>query len=248
MTKTETKTVVEFNDVSFSYDRHLILEDIHWTVEGGDFVGVIGPNGSGKTTLIKLMLGLIKPDRGSIKIFDTSVRAGRIRIGYVPQIVHHNREFPITVADVVAMGDLGDGFWGFMTPQKTRQRVMAILNQLQMADIAQRKFGDLSLGQKQRCFIARALVSDPELIILDEPTASVDNQVEQDIFRLLKKIQGQRTVIIISHDLGFISQYVNKVACVNQHLVAHRIEDMNQKVIDSLYQSKMTMVSHQCEH
>jgi zinc transport system ATP-binding protein len=244
---TAQRPVVEIKNLDFSYDGHLVLQDINLTVAAQDFMGVVGPNGSGKTTLLKLVLGLLQPRRGSVRVFGEAPERARRRIGYVPQQADLDRSFPISVLDVVLIGRLGvsPAFWRYGKADYLAAE--AAMDQLKIRDLRRRPFGTLSGGQKQRALIARALAGDPALLILDEPTVNIDGRVEQDIYDLLKKINEKVTILFVSHDLGFVSTHVNRVACVNKRLACHPIKEMTREIIESFYSGPVHLVDHRHE-
>ena len=239
-----SEVAINIENVSFSYGGPLALENINLMVKKGEFLGVVGPNGGGKSTLLKLILGLLKPDTGKISVFDKTPEKGRAQIGYVPQHVRFNRDFPITVEDTVMLGRLGKStsLWGYS--KKDRQLCEQAMRETEIIDLKQRRLNTLSGGQLQRVLIARALVSDPQILILDEPTANIDLRVEEDIFGLLKKLNERATIIIVSHDVGFISEYVNRVACLNRTLICHQTSAISGEMIEELYATPVQMIQH----
>ncbi len=171
-------SLIEIKDVDFAYDRELVLKNINLSVESGEFLGIIGPNASGKSTLVKLILGLLEPDTGTIRVLDMPVTSARKQIGYVPQYpTFSRRDFPINVRDTVMLGRLGLSHWFSAYSSTDRQICQEVLRAVEIEDIASRPIGTLSGGQLQRVLIARALVSEPEILILDEPTANIDIRV-----------------------------------------------------------------------
>lgn len=243
----QNKEVVKIEHVDFDYDGHLVLEDITLTVQEGDFIGVVGPNGSGKTTLLKIILGLIHPLRGKVQVFGRTPERGRHLIGYVPQHAELDTSFPISVMDVVLIGRLGQAPMIGRYRKSDRQAAEEAMQGTEISDLRSRRFGTLSGGQKQRVLMARALVGKPELLLLDEPTASIDGRVEQDIYHLLKKLNETVTIVLVSHDVGFISTYVNKVACVNRRLVCNPADHMTGDAIEACYSGPIHMLKHTCE-
>jgi len=241
------KAIVEVDHINFAYDGNLVLEDISLTVEEGDFLGVVGPNGSGKTTLLKIILGLIHPTRGKVRVFGESPERGRHFIGYVPQHANLDASFPISVTDVVLIGRLGQAPVLGRYRKTDRQAAEEAMHEAEVYDLRNRRFGKLSGGQQQRVLMARALVGQPELLLLDEPTASIDGRVEQDIYHLLKKLNEKVTIMLVSHDLGFISTYVNRVACVNRRLVCNPTEKITGDVIEACYSGPVHMLKHSCQ-
>jgi zinc transport system ATP-binding protein len=239
--------VVEISGVDFAYDGELVLEDISLTVRGNDFLGVVGPNGSGKTTLLKLILGLIHPLRGRVRVFGKTPERARHLVSYVPQHANLDVSFPVSVKDVVLMGRLGKApiLGGYRNAD--RQAADEAMEKAEIYNLRDHHFGTLSGGQKQRVLMARALVGKPELLLLDEPTASIDGRVEQDIYELLKKLNENVAIVLVSHDLGFISTYVNRVACVNRRLVCNPTEHITGDVMEACYSGPVHMLKHTCE-
>jgi zinc transport system ATP-binding protein len=235
---------VEIKDLSFSYGDHLVLEDITLSVAAGEFFGIIGPNASGKSTLLRLILGLLEPDRGELRVLGAEPRKARTRIGYVPQYPGYRREFPVTVRDVVMMGRLGvTRRLGRYTPAD-RTRTLEAMQAVQVDDIADENIAHLSGGQMQRMLIARALACDPEILILDEPTSNIDLRAEESIFALLKQFNAHMTIIVVSHDVAFISAYVNRVGCLNRTLACHETGEISGHTIEELYGTDVKMIRH----
>lgn len=229
------KTIAELSHVTFAYNGEAALEDVSLTIHEGDFIAMIGPNGGGKTTLLKLILGLLTPDRGQVRVNGQPAQKASACIGYVPQDVHVNSSFPITALDVVLMGKLVPGKrWAHDTAANRREALQA-LEQLQMGRLAQKKIGELSGGQRQRVFIARALVTKPRLLLLDEPTASIDTKGQADFFRMLKELNQEVTILVVSHDLLVISRYVRSVACVNKRLHYHDQAEITGEMLETMY-------------
>ena len=218
-------SLVSIRDLSFAYDTQPVLEHVSLEVAEHDFLAIIGPNGGGKSTLLKLMLGLLKPVGGSITLLGTTPSAARYDVGYVPQNTNVNTDFPIKVLDVVLMGNgaVHHPLFGYGAEEKSC--AMEALQQVGMEGFAARRIGDLSGGQRQRVMIARALCRHPRLLILDEPTASIDATGQKEIYDLLKRLGDAITVIVVSHDLSVILGYANKAAYVNRTLTFHDISD-----------------------
>ena len=231
--------------VSFAYGDVPVLEEVDLSVAAGEFLGLVGPNGGGKSTLLKLILGLLTPTTGRITVLDKSPAEGRRRIGYVPQFTTFSHDFPISVENTVLLGRLGRTqiLGGYRTTdRKVAQRAMA---QAQVLELRDRRLVTLSGGQLQRVMIARALACEPQILILDEPTASIDLRAEQNIFDLFDQLDGQMTILVVSHDIGFISQYVTRVACLNRTLVCHHTDAINGEVIKALYGTSVRMIHHE---
>jgi zinc transport system ATP-binding protein len=238
------RTVVKFTDVDFSYNGAPVLAGVQFAIPARTFISIVGPNAGGKTTLLKLMLGLLKPDRGRIEIFGLPPVKARPRIGYMPQHVQFDSRFPVSVLDVALMGRLGAG--GGIGPYRKADREAALeaLRRLEMEAFRRRPFTDLSGGQRQRVLIARALAAEPELLLLDEPTANVDMAVETELFELLHVMSADITIVVVSHDLGFVSQYVESVICVNRRVMVHPTAAVTGEVISALYGADVRMVNH----
>jgi zinc transport system ATP-binding protein len=243
----QEKAVVEIDNLYFSYDGGLILEDVTLTVQERDFLGVVGPNGSGKSTLLKIILGLIQPLSGKVRVFGQPPERARHFIGYVPQHADLDSNFPISVMDVVLIGRLGKSARLGRYGETDRQAAKEAMRGVGIDDLRNHHFGTLSGGQKQRVLMARALVGRPDLLLLDEPTTSVDGRVEQDIYELLKELNEKVTIILVSHDLGFISSYVKHVACVNRRLVCNPTNEITGEVIEACYRGPVHMIKHKCE-
>ena len=205
------------DQVSFSYHDTSVLEDINISVYEGDFIALFGPNGGGKTTLLQLIMGFLQPKKGKISLWGSSPCKSRPYIGYVPQITRFDKQFPITVEEVVQMGCLSRlSFWGTLKAED-KEMTLEALEKVGMADFRHRSFGQLSGGQAQRVLIARALASHPKLLILDEPTASVDPKAEEEILEILTSLQRNLTILMVTHDLQTIIQKVEKLLCVHRN-------------------------------
>ncbi len=238
------RSVIQLDDVSFSYGGPLILKNIDLAVERGEFLGLVGPNAGGKTTLLKIILGLLVPLSGRVSVMDKSPPDGRAAIGYCPQYAAFSRDFPITVADTVLLSRLGNT--RLIGGYRPDDRVVAnrAMDATEILDIKARTLASLSGGQLQRVLIARALACEPEILILDEPTANIDLRVGGDIFDLLKKLNERMTIIVVSHDIGFISEYVTRVACLNRTLVCHETAALTGEFVEQLYGSHVRMIDH----
>lgn len=206
--------VLSFENVSFSYEDAPVLHSVSFEIEAGEFVGLIGPNGGGKTTLFKLILGFIKPTRGKILYQGRSAYPSTHFIGYVPQTLRYDKQFPISTLEVVMEGLLQQLPWYGVFSSSHTQLALSALNKVGLKEFASRQFGTLSMGQAQRALIARALVSHPKLLLLDEPTASVDAQSEAEIHEILHALGKEITVLMVTHDIRAIIQDVQRVICV----------------------------------
>ncbi|MCD4689315.1 MAG: ABC transporter ATP-binding protein [Desulfuromonadaceae bacterium] len=239
-----SKPIIILDGISFRYDELTVLEDICLSIRDKDFLGIVGPNGSGKSTLLKLILGLLRPQQGTIEIFGTSPAQARLKIGYVPQFATFDRNFPITVLNTVLQGRLGKTRTLFGYTRQDREAARQSLAEVEILDLEQRPLTALSGGQLQRVLIARALTCSPEVLILDEPTAHIDPKVEEGVFELLKRLNERLTVIVVSHDVGFITRYITRVACLNRRLVCHPATELTGKMIEELYGGPLKVVQH----
>ncbi len=221
-----SKNVVEVKNVSFSYGPEPVLENISFNVHEGDYLGIVGPNGAGKTTLLKIMLGLLKPESGSIRLFGTQLSDFRDwrKIGYVPQkATNFDSGFPVSVYDVALMGRYGGrGLWSRINA-RDRATVERVLKQVGMWEYKDRLIGDLSGGQQQRVFIARALAAEPKIIFLDEPTTGIDQKMHDEFYDLLRALNRDAglTLVLISHDIEKITEEAMHIACIDRTLVCH---------------------------
>jgi zinc transport system ATP-binding protein len=236
--------IISIRELWAGYERETILEDINLTVGELDFVGIIGPNGGGKTTLLKVLLGLIVPTRGEVRILGKTPQKGREYVGYVPQLMEHDRAFPIRVRDVVRMGRLGRKklFQGYS--RQDEEKVMESLDRVGMLSYGGRAIGELSGGQRQRVYIARALAVEPQVLILDEPTASVDPQIRNSIFSLLQELNESITILMISHDVGAMSSYVKSIGCLNRRLYYHGEKLLTPAMLEQVYHCPIDPIAH----
>ncbi len=240
-------TVIEIKDLHFSYHGRQVLKNISLRLEKGCFTALIGPNGGGKTTLLKLMLGLLKPDEGSVSVLGKPPREVSRRLGYVPQEIGINRDFPISVQDVVLMGRIrSSGGWSRHSAQD-KSAAREVLDRLDIWELRKRRIGELSGGQRQRVFIARALVSDPDILFLDEPTANVDSSHQNDFYRLLQELNSKVSIVIVNHDLMVISSQVKSVACVNRTLHYHNGAEITEDMV-RMYACPVELVAHGIPH
>ncbi len=220
-----SRTVVDIRDLWVSLDHEHILQGVDLQIREGTFLGLIGPNGGGKTTLLRTILGLVKPDRGSVRIFNLPPEDGRNRgcMGYLPQRAYADLAFPVSVFDVVLMGRYGRiGLWRRPSAED-RRRTLEILEAVGMARLKDRPIGHLSGGEQQRTFIARALAGEPPLLLLDEPTSGVDTKAQESFYQLLGKLKEQfaLTIVLVSHDIGVVPHYTDEIACLNHTLYLH---------------------------
>lgn len=206
--------IVKMDKVSFAYQQEPVLKNVSFQIEPGEFVGLIGPNGGGKTTLLKLILGFLKPSTGKIFVFGKTSHAVLPQIAYVPQSLRFDRQFPISVMELVLSGRLSRLPWYGIFSKEDHHAAKEALEKVGMLAFAENSFGTLSGGQAQRALIARALVSAPKLLLLDEPTASVDSQAQSDIYTILRGLKGEMTIMMVTHDLNIAIELVERVLCV----------------------------------
>ncbi|MDH4619089.1 metal ABC transporter ATP-binding protein [Brevibacillus sp. AY1] len=251
--KIQGEAVVKLTDVSFQYVDKVVLDGVNFALDRGDFVGIVGPNGSGKSTLMKLILGLLTPTKGKVELFGQPLQKFREwnRIGYVAQQVAHGAGgFPATVREVVASGLVGKV--GMFRRLKAYHHfsVQEAVDRVGLTAKLDQRIGSLSGGQLQRVFIARALVAEPELLILDEPTVGVDQESIEQFYSLLRSLKEENslTMMIVSHDVGVMTQWVNKVACVQKkihfHGTAHDFEHNQEQILQQMYGGSMKLLSH----
>jgi len=263
-----TEAVISLQNVTFSYGGAPALEEVNFSVGPREMVCMVGPNGGGKTTLVKLILGLLTPQRGEIALFGRPPRRSRRRAGYMPQHVQFDPWFPISVKDIVLMGRLGvaqpptdvlggghsrgrlchiwrqfrgaTGWYG----RADRRAALDALDQVEMEAFWRQPFSSLSGGERQRVLIARALCCQPDLLLLDEPTANIDTLVEARLVDLLGELNRRMAVVMVSHDLGFVSRLVERVICVNRRVVVHPTNELTGETIRDLYGGEVRMVRH----
>lgn len=239
--------IIKIKNVWFAYNRQPVLKEVSFNIRQGEFLAIIGPNGGGKTTLLKLMLGLIKPDRGDIRVLERTPPLSSPAIGYVPQDVHINNRFPISALDVVLMGRLHQGHKMTRHSAKNRRDALEAMDKMGMNGYHNQRIGELSGGQRQRIFIARALVTNPKILFLDEPTASIDTHGQADFFDLLKSLNRNITIVMVSHDLMMLSSHVKSVACVNQSVHYHDEAEITDDMVD-MYHCPVELIAHGFPH
>jgi len=242
---TPTAPIIDIEGLSFRFDNGpLVLEDVSLRVEKGDFASVIGPNGGGKTTLLKLIVGLLRPTSGRVRVFGLPPERARPRIGYMPQHAMMDPRFPVRVLDVVMMGRLGPRPTLWAHSRADRRAAAGALAQVGLEDLGGRPFSALSGGQRQRVLLARALVTEPELLLLDEPASGLDQKVEQDFFDLLRELNRHLTIVLVSHDLGFVAGFVRTVICVHREVDVHPTSELDGNKIADIYGGEVRMVRH----
>jgi zinc transport system ATP-binding protein len=242
--------ILSIKDLWVSQGGHVVLESINLEIYAGDFLGIIGPNGGGKSTLLKAVLGLLKPDRGEISVFGLPPAKARSRLGYVPQKTVFDRSFPVKVQDAVLMGRYSRVGLLHRYGKEDRNCASLALKAVGMQDRAEREIGALSGGEQQRVFVARSLVSDPDLLLLDEPTAGIDSAQQKDFYELLSHLNRDmgKAIIMVSHDLTAVSTYVSKIACLNQRLYYHGSKELSNEDIEKAYGCPVEMIAHGTPH
>ena len=230
---------IEVKQLSFAYEKEqTILDNITLMVQKNDFLAIIGPNGGGKSTLLKLILGLLKPTSGTI-----NVNVDKNLLGYVPQNTNLNINFPITALEVVLMGHIGSKKKLFGYSKEEMACAMNSLKQVSMESYAHVKIGNLSGGQRQRVFIARALCANPKIILLDEPTASIDVQGQKEVYDLLKQLSQTISIVVVSHDISVLLNYAKNVAHINKTLVYHTLEHINSSIKEDTHLCEVELLA-----
>ena len=252
MGRTETtdtsREVISIRHLWAGYDSEPVLEDINLSVRELDFIGLIGPNGGGKTTLFKVLLGLLPPVRGEVRVMGQSVEEGRRHIGYVPQSVEFDRDFPISVWEATRMGRLGHRRLLQRYTAEDDEIVAQALRSVDMLDLRDHPIGELSGGQRQRVYIARALATEPRILLLDEPMASVDPQVSAGVYELLNRLNERITSLMVSHDMSAISSHVKTVGCLNRRLFYHGEKQITPDMLEAAYQCPIDLIAHGVSH
>jgi zinc transport system ATP-binding protein len=241
-----SEDILTFEHVSFSYSKAPVLEGIDFSVKKNEFVALMGPNGGGKSTMLKIILGLLSPDKGRVRAFGNEPRSQRKKIGYLAQYSHFDLSFPIGVFDLVLMGCYKS--IGRYYKKQDRQSAMEALEKVHMAPFYKRHISELSGGQLQRVLIARAIVKKPLLLLLDEPMSSVDAQAQQSIYELLSQLNQDMAIILITHDTSVVSQMIGSVACLNRKLYYHGPAEGSLGKLAKAYQCPVEIISHGIPH
>jgi zinc transport system ATP-binding protein len=235
--KMNKRPVIEINNVDFAYNDKNVLNNISMTINERDFHAIIGPNGGGKSTFIKIILGMLKPDKGSVKLFGKSIMESIKKVGYIPQNIR-DENFPVTVKDVLIMGLNND-----RTKSENNEILKDVVYKLNLAELLEKQIRELSGGQRQRVFIGRALAGKPEILILDEPTSSIDTEGQTQIYRLLKELNSTMTIVIVSHDLNVIVKYASSISVVNGTACYHSKPVLTKDIMDIYYQCPVDILS-----
>lgn len=241
--------VIEVSGLDVYYGSVQALKNINLVVRERDFLAIMGPNGGGKSTLLKAILGLVPVDSGEVKIFGGIGRKSRRLIGYVPQFSSVDRNFPISVIEVVLLGALNPGLSFFHKFNRAEKlRALDLLDKVGLADLKDRNISQLSGGEFQKLLIARALMTEPKLLLLDEPTASVDMSSSQDIYSLLGELNKEITIVMVTHNVMAISSNVKELACLNMGLVYHGDPELSEEVVNGLFGCPVELVAHGVPH
>lgn len=233
------KKLLEIKNLSAGYENQVVLENVSLDIFSNDFIGVIGPNGGGKTTLIKTILGLIKPISGELNLL-----VNKKNIGYLPQVNQIDKRFPITVFDVVRSGKADTAlFSSFHKNRQEKEKAETLLQEMGISNLRNKSIGELSGGQMQRVFLCRALMNEPELLVLDEPSTYVDNNFEGELYLKLKELSDRMAILLISHDVGTISFFVKTIACVNRNLHHHPSNIISEEQLAS-YNCPLQIITH----
>ncbi|MDO9614442.1 MAG: metal ABC transporter ATP-binding protein [Bacteroidota bacterium] len=233
------KKLLEIKNLSAGYENQVVLENVTLDIFSNDFIGVIGPNGGGKTTLIKTILGLIKPISGELNLL-----INKKNIGYLPQVNQIDKRFPITVFDVVRSGKADTAlFSSFQKNRQEKEKAESLLREMGISNLRNKSIGELSGGQMQRVFLCRALMNEPELLVLDEPSTYVDNNFEGELYLKLKELSDRMAILLISHDVGTISFFVKTIACVNRNLHHHPSNIISEEQLAS-YNCPLQIITH----
>jgi zinc transport system ATP-binding protein len=241
-------SVVSIKDLWFTLDGQVVLENINLDILERNFLGLIGPNGGGKSTLLRLILGLIVPDRGSVKVFGMPPHAARKWIGYLPQKCLFDPSFPITVLEVVLMGRYPRAGLLKRYHDEDRNAAMGALEAVDMLNHAHKEIGALSGGEQQRVFVARAIVSEPKLLLLDEPVAGIDAAQQCEFYELLSRLNEDMAIVLVSHDITAVSKHVDRIACLNQRLYYHDSKELLVEDLEMAYKCPVDLIAHGIPH
>ncbi len=232
------KPLVQIKEMDVAYQKQVVLTNVSLSINNLDFIGIIGPNGGGKTTLVKVILGLLKPLKGTLEY-----AIERSDIGYLPQVNQVDEQFPITVREVIASG-LEHGIKvGRSYGTAEKYRIDTVLEKVGLKTLQSRSIGELSGGEFQRTMLARAIISTPQLLVLDEPDTHVDNRFEMELYRLLKELNENMTILLVTHDIGTISPYIKSIACVNRNLHYHSSNEISEEQL-KVYNCPIEIITH----
>ena len=238
------RTVVEMRGVSFCFGHRPVVDEVDLDIYEDDFLGIVGPNGGGKTTLLKIVLGLIEPHKGTVRVLGATAREARTRLGYVPQYAKFALDVPVTVEELVLTGRLGHARLGRRYSTADRQVAARVIDEMALTHLVRREIRELSGGERQRVLVARALACEPELLILDEPTANIDVTVEKAFHERLMELNERVPIILVSHDLGFISAYLTRVVFMSGKLKSADAASIHAHDLEDLYAAPVKQLRH----
>lgn len=232
--------LIEVRSLSVYYGNYAALKDVSFDVNSDDFIGIIGPNGGGKTTLVKSILGLIRPSSGSISYL---FNLDRHPIGYLPQVHHFDNRFPMSVIEVVLSGVTNNSFFPPAISSRQKKKAMELLENMGIDNLAKHPVGQLSGGQMQRTFLCRALISDPKILILDEPNTYVDNKFEHELYEKLRELNKRMAILLVSHDVGTITYFIKSIACINRKFHYHPSNKISEAQL-AAYDCPLQIITH----
>jgi zinc transport system ATP-binding protein len=248
MTERREKAI-EVRNLSYSFGAETAVRDVSFAIDEGDFLGIIGPNGGGKTTLLRLILGVLKPQSGTVRLLGSDPARTRIQAGYVPQETSSNKEFPISVRDAVLMGCTARRGLGRPFTIEDKARADALIDHLGLSPLRKRTIGELSGGQRQKVLLARALVSGPRILFLDEPTASIDATGIDEIYKHLEHLNAEgTTIVLVTHNVSVVSQYIKSIACINKELFFHPDGELDEETITKTFGCPVDLIAHGAPH
>lgn len=237
------KKLIKIKDLTVKYDDYTAIENVNFSIEENKFITIIGPNGGGKTTLIKAILGFIKPNKGEI------IKSSGLKIGYVPQKNSFEQEFPISVSQVILSGDLKNKMQLLHRYKaKSWDRLNDTLKHLDIIDLKDQQINELSGGQLQKVLLGRAIISNPNLLILDEPFSNIDTNSTNKYFQLLKKLSSDMAILMISHDIGIITSFTDDVVCMNKTAHYHHGSHLTNKQLQETYSCPVELIGHGIPH
>ncbi len=239
---TNTEPIIELRNIHAAYEGKTVLRDVNLTVYTKDFLGIIGPNGGGKTTLVKTIIGLKKPESGSISFFRNGQSVPEIRIGYLPQYNRIDKKFPISVYEVILSG-VKKSIWHPYTKSQ-HEAAQDMLHRMGLEHMGDTPIGSLSGGQLQRALLGRAIISVPDVVILDEPNTYIDKSFETQLYHLLEEINQESAIILVSHDLGSVLQNVRTIACVNETLDYHPDTELPEGWLEDRFNCPIDLIGH----
>lgn len=244
-----TTKALDCRNVSFFYRAEAAVDNVSLAIDEGDFLGIIGPNGGGKTTLLRLILGVLRPASGSIRLLGGDPAQTRIAAGYVPQETSSNKELPISVRDAVRMGLSARRGAGRRFSKEDKRQADLLIETFGLTLFRNRRIGELSGGQRQKVLLARALVSGPRILFLDEPTASIDATGTDEIYRHLEQLnKAGTTVVLVTHNVGVVSRYIKSIACINRELYFHPDGKLDQETVNKTFGCPVDLIAHGIPH